>query len=252
MTDTPTACILIIGDEILSGRTQDTNIKYIAGRLGQLGIGLKEARVVPDVPAAIIGAVNAARAAYTYVFTTGGIGPTHDDITTACVAAAFGRKVIRHPEAEAKLRAFYKDKGDVNDARLKMAETPDGEGVTLIDNLVTSAPGYRIENVFVMAGVPSIAQAMFEAAVPLLRKGDPVFSGSVDGEVREGDIAADLAALQEKYRGVSLGSYPSVRNHRLCTSIVARATDRALIAAVLAEVAGMMRRFGAEPAVTDP
>lgn len=252
MSDTPTACILIIGDEILSGRTQDTNIKYMATRLGQLGIRLREARVVPDVPAAIIDALNAARAAYTYVFTTGGIGPTHDDITTACIAAAFGRKVIRHPDAEKKLRAFYKNKGDVNEARLKMAETPDGDGVTLIDNLVTSAPGYRIENVFVMAGVPSIAQAMFEAAVPLLRKGDPVFSGSVDGEVREGDIAADLTALQEKYAGVSLGSYPSVRNNKLCTSIVARATDKALIGAVLGEVAGMMRRYGAEPTVTAP
>ncbi len=257
MSDTPTACILIIGDEILSGRTQDTNIKYMAGRLGQLGIKLKEARVVPDQPEAIVAAVNFCRVLYTYVFTTGGIGPTHDDITTACIARAFGRKVIRHPEAEKKLRAFYKDslsKGgsDINEARLKMAETPDGAGVTLIENRVTSAPGYRIENVFVMAGIPSIAQAMFEAAVPLLRTGDPVFSGSVDGEVREGDIAADLTALQEKYKNVSLGSYPSVRNDKLCTSIVARSTDKALITAALAEVAEMMRRFGAEPAVTAP
>lgn len=252
MSDTPTACILIIGDEILSGRTQDTNIKYMAGRLGQLGIKLKEARVVPDQPEAIVAAVNFCRVLYTYVFTTGGIGPTHDDITTACIARAFGRKVIRHPDAEKKLRAFYKDKGDVNEARLKMAETPDGPSVTLIENLVTSAPGYRIENVFVMAGVPSIAQAMFEAAVPLLRTGDPVFSGSVDGEVREGDIAADLTALQEKYKSVSLGSYPSVRNNKLCTSIVARSTDKALITAALAEVAEMMRRFGAEPATTAP
>ncbi len=256
MTGTPTACILIIGDEILSGRTQDTNIKYMAGRLAQLGIKLKEARVVPDQPDAIVAAVNFCRVLYTYVFTTGGIGPTHDDITTACIARAFGRKVIRHPEAEKKLRAFYKDSvskgGGVNEARLKMAETPDGEGVTLIETLVTSAPGYRIENVFVMAGVPSIAQAMFEAAVPLLRKGDPVYSGSVDGEVREGDIAADLAALQERYPSVSLGSYPSVRDNRLFTSIVARATDKALIVEVLAGVADMMRKFGAAPAVNAP
>ncbi|MBX7198040.1 MAG: competence/damage-inducible protein A [Rhodospirillaceae bacterium] len=253
----PTACILVIGDEILSGRTQDTNIKYMATRLGQLGIKLREARVVPDQPEAIVAAVNFCRVLYTYVFTTGGIGPTHDDITTACIAKAFGRKVIRHPDAEKKLRAFYKDSfsrggGDVNEARLKMAETPDGDSVTLIENLVTSAPGYRIENVFVMAGVPSIAQAMFEAAVPLLRKGDPVFSGSVDGEVREGDIAADLTALQEKYAGVSLGSYPSVRDNRLYTSIVARATDKTLIALALAEVADMMRKFGADPTVTAP
>ena len=228
-----TAALIVIGDEILSGRTHDKNIAQVASWLGVQGIRLSEVRVVADDEAAIIAAVNALRTAHDYLFTTGGIGPTHDDITTACIARAFGRKVIRHPEAEKKLRAFYKDSvskgGGVNEARLKMAETPDGEGVTLIETLVTSAPGYRIENVFVMAGVPSIAQAMFEAAVPLLRKGDPVYSGSVDGEVREGDIAADLAALQERYPSVSLGSYPSVRDNRLFTSIVARATDKALI-----------------------
>src|SRR6185436_12464858 len=132
MTEAPTACILIIGDEILSGRTQDTNIKYMAGRLAELGIKLKEARVVPDVPAAIVAAVNACRVLYTYVFTTGGIGPTHDDITTACIAQAFGRKVTRHPASEQKLRAYYRDA--VNDARLKMAEVPDGPDVQVIEN----------------------------------------------------------------------------------------------------------------------
>ncbi len=250
MTEAPTACILIIGDEILSGRTQDTNIKYMAGRLAALGIKLKEARVVPDVPEAIIAAVNFCRVLYTYVFTTGGIGPTHDDITTACIARAFGRKVLRHPDAVKKMDVFYK--GDLNEARLKMAEVPDGADVALIENHVTSAPGYRIENVFVMAGIPSIAQAMFEAAVPLLRQGDPVFSGSVDGEAREGDIAADLTALQEKYPKVSLGSYPSVRNNRLCTSIVARSTDKALIVQALEDVAAMMLRHGVEPKTTKP
>ena len=250
MIEAPTACILIIGDEILSGRTQDTNIKYVAGRLAALGIKLKEARVVPDAPAAIVAAVNTCRALYTYVFTTGGIGPTHDDITTVCIAQAFGRRVMRHPDAVKKMTAFYK--GDLNDARLKMAEVPDGDGVVLIENHVTSAPGYCIENVFVMAGVPNIAQAMFEAAVPLLRQGEPVFSGSVDGEVREGDIAADLTALQEKYPAVSLGSYPSIRNNRLSTSIVARSTDKGLIVQALEDVAVMMRRFGAEPVTHQP
>ena len=250
MTAAPTACILIIGDEILSGRTQDTNIKYIAGRLAALGIKLKEARVVPDSTAAVVEAVNLCRKLYTYVFTTGGIGPTHDDITTACIAQAFGRGVIRHPDAVRKMTAFYGDK--LNEARLKMAEVPDGPDVALVENHITSAPGYRIENVFVMAGVPSIAQAMFEAAVPHLRQGDPVYSGSVDGEVREGDIAADLTALQNKYPMVSLGSYPSVRNDRLCTSIVARATDKALIVQALGEMAEIMRRFGADPKTTAP
>jgi molybdenum cofactor synthesis domain-containing protein len=250
MTAAPTACILIIGDEILSGRTQDTNIKYIAGRLAALGIKLKEARVVPDNTDAVVEAVNLCRKLYTYVFTTGGIGPTHDDITTACIAQAFGRGVIRHPDAVRKMTAFYGDK--LNEARLKMAEVPDGPDVALVENHVTSAPGYRIENVFVMAGIPSIAQAMFEAAVPLLRQGDPVYSGSVDGEVREGDIAADLTALQNKYSDVSLGSYPSVRNDRLCTSIVARSTDKARITQALAEMAEIMRRFGADPVTTAP
>ena len=250
MTAAPTACILIIGDEILSGRTQDTNIKYIATRLAELGIKLKEARVVPDDTDAVVSAVNLCRKLYTYLFTTGGIGPTHDDITTACIAKAFGRGVIRHPDAVTKMTAFYGDK--LNEARLKMAEVPDGPDVELVENHVTSAPGYRIENVFVMAGIPSIAQAMFEAAVPSLRQGDPVHSGSVDGEVREGDIAADLTAVQTKYPMVSLGSYPSVRNDRLCTSIVARATDKALIVQALGEMAEIMRRFGADPKTTAP
>ena len=250
MTVAPTACILIIGDEILSGRTQDANIKYIATRLAELGIKLKEARVVPDDTDAVVSAVNLCRKLYTYLFTTGGIGPTHDDITTACIAKAFGRGVIRHPDAVTKMTAFYGDK--LNEARLKMAEVPDGPDVELVENHVTSAPGYHIENVFVMAGIPSIAQAMFEAAVPALRRGDPVYSGSVDGEVREGDIAADLTALQNKYPMVSLGSYPSVRNDRLCTSIVARATDKALIVQALGEMAEIMRRFGADPKTTAP
>ena len=245
MTDAPTACLLIIGDEILSGRTQDANLKFFGERLGAMGIRLKEARVIPDVPGVIIETLNTCRALYTYVFTTGGIGPTHDDITTACVAQAFGRKVIRHPEAVKRLVAYY---GHMpNEARLKMAETPDGPDVSLIENRATAAPGFRIENVFVMAGIPSIARAMFEAAAPHLTGGDPVFSNHVDADVREGDIAAELTDIQGRYPHVSIGSYPFMREGKPCVSIVARSTDKPAIMASLGDVAEAMRTKGTAP-----
>ncbi|MDX2143145.1 MAG: molybdopterin-binding protein [Rhodospirillaceae bacterium] len=241
----PTACLLIIGDEILSGRTQDANLKFLGERLAAMGIRLREARVVPDVEAMIVEALNACRARYTYVFTTGGIGPTHDDITTACVARAFGRKVVRHPEAERKLRAYYGDR--TNEARLRMAEIPDGEGVELIENHMSVAPGYRIGNVFVLAGVPSVARAMFDALASGLRGGAPVYSQSVDAHVREGDIAQQLSAIQDAHPDVAIGSYPFMRHDKLGTSIVARATDKARIARVIDEVAAAMRALGGEP-----
>ncbi|MBL8645274.1 MAG: competence/damage-inducible protein A [Rhodospirillaceae bacterium] len=243
----PTACVLIIGDEVLSGRTQDANLKFLAERLGQLGIPLGEARVIPDIEAKIVEALNACRKEYTYVFTTGGIGPTHDDITTACVAKAFGRKVIRHPEVEKKLRAYYGER--TNEARLRMAEVPDGDGVSLIENLISVAPGYRIDNVFVLAGVPSVARAMFEAVAPTLRGGPPVYSQSIDAHVREGDIAAGLAEIQAQHTNVAVGSYPFMRLDKLGTSIVARSTDRAGIAAVIGKVEKLMRGLGADPVV---
>ncbi len=245
MSEAPTACLLIIGDEILSGRTQDANLKFLGERCAQLGIRLKEARVIPDVPAVIVETLNTCRALYTYVFTTGGIGPTHDDITTACVAEAFGRKVIRHPEAVRRLVAYYGH--EPNAARLKMAETPDGPDVELVDNQVSIAPGFRIGNVYVMAGIPKIAQAMFEAIAPTLRGGDPVFSNFVESDVKEGDIAAELTDMQARYRHVSIGSYPFMRDGRHCTSIVARSTDKAAIASVMNEVATVMRAKGCTP-----
>lgn len=245
MADAPTACLLIIGDEILSGRTQDSNLKFFGERLASMGIRLREARVIPDGPDVIVETVNTVRALYTYVFTTGGIGPTHDDITTPCIARAFGRGVIRHPEAVRRLTTYYE--GHPNEARLKMAEVPEGPDVELIDNKVTAAPGYRIGNVFVMAGVPSIARAMFEAAAPMLKHGDPVFSGHVDAHVKEGDIAAELTAIQARYPHVSIGSYPFMRDGRPGTSIVARSTDKAAISSALTEVATVMRNYGAEP-----
>lgn len=244
-TAPPTACVLIIGDEILSGRTQDTNLKFLAERLGGIGIRLREGRVIPDVEATIVDAVNMARKAYTYVFTTGGIGPTHDDITTSCVAKAFGRNVIRHPDVEQKLRAYYGDR--TNDARLRMAEVPDGPDVELIENLISVAPGYRIENVFVLAGVPSVARAMFDAIAPKLKGGPPVYSQSVDGHVREGDIAARLAEIQAEHPDVAIGSYPFMRLDKLGTSIVARSTDKEAIRAVISKVAAAMRALQADP-----
>jgi molybdenum cofactor synthesis domain-containing protein len=249
MSDAPTACLLIIGDEILSGRTQDANLKFLGERLAAMGIRLKEARVIPDIPDVIVEALNAVRAQYTYIFTTGGIGPTHDDITTACVARAFGRGVIRHPEAVKKLVAYY---GHVpNDARLKMAETPDGPDVALIENRATAAPGFRIGNVFVMAGIPSIARAMFEAVAPLLQGGAPMLSDHVDAEIKEGDIAAELTAIQERYPHVTIGSYPYAKAGNFWVSIVARATDKVAIAAALGEVAAVMSSKGAAPTFGD-
>ncbi len=239
----PTAAILIIGDEILSGRTQDANVSYIGQRLSTLGIRLQECRIVPDVPAAIVGALNALRTTYTYVFTTGGIGPTHDDITTDCIALAFERQVVRHPKVVAAMTAYFGDR--LNDARLRMANVPDGPDVTLIDSALSIAPGYRIENVFVLAGVPSVAREMFESLAPTLQRGAAVHSQSVDGAVREGDIAAVLSRIQTEHPRVTIGSYPQERS----TSIVARSTDKAEIAAVVAKVAQMMRDIGAEPVV---
>jgi molybdenum cofactor synthesis domain-containing protein len=245
MTNAPTARVLIIGDEILSGRTQDANLKFFGERLAALGIRLTEARVIPDVPEAIVATLNECRAAATYVFTTGGIGPTHDDITTACVARAFGCGVVRHTEAERRLRAYYGDK--INDMRLRMAEVPDHPDVALIDNHVSVAPGYRVGNVFVMAGVPSVARAMFEAVAPLLKGGDPVYSQAVDAHVREGELAERLAEIQAEHASVAIGSYPFMRGDRLGTSIVARSTDKAAIGRVIAAVAEAMRALGGEP-----
>lgn len=243
--ESPTACIIVIGDEILSGRTQDTNIRFIAERLGAIGVRLKEARVVPDVHETIVGTINEMRKQHTYVFTTGGIGPTHDDITTDAVSAAFGRKVVRHPRIVEAMRIYFKEQ--LNEARLRMANVPDGPDVDLIDNTLSIAPGYRIENVFVLAGVPSIAQAMYAALEPSLTRGDRVYSQSVDAEVREGDIAETLSAIQDAHPSVAIGSYPYAHSGVGRTSIVARSTDRAEIARVIKEVADMMRALNAEP-----
>jgi molybdenum cofactor synthesis domain-containing protein len=201
----PTAAVLLIGDEILSGRTQDTNLGYIARFLAAYGIDVREARTVPDVEAEIVAAVNALRARYTYVFTTGGIGPTHDDITTEAIGRAFGASVDYHPEALALLEPRY-NPGEFNAMRRRMARIP--EGASLIRNPVSVAPGFRIGNVFVLAGIPMIMRAMLEDVGPRLAKGRPVHTETVVARVGEGRIAAALAEIQREHTSVAIGSYP--------------------------------------------
>lgn len=245
MTEGPvTAAVLIIGNEILSGRTKDANLPFLGERLGELGIRLAEARVVADLKDEIVAAVNALRQRYTYVFTTGGIGPTHDDITAECVAAAFGRPLIRNPEALALLQAHYAP-GDLNEARLRMANTP--EGATLIENPISHAPGFRIENVHVLAGVPAIMRAMFDSLAPGLTGGPPLQSRTVTSKLPEGALAAGLGALQERYPEVDIGSYPSFRDGRPSVAVVLRATDETRLAAAADEVGDLIRGLGAEP-----
>ena len=225
MSAEPTACVLIIGNEILSGKTQDTNLQFLGFELAKLGIRLAEGRVVRDEPAAIIRHVNETRREFTYVFTTGGIGPTHDDITAECVAQAFGVPLELNDDAVARLQRGGRP---LNEARLKMARIP--RGAELVDNPVSNAPGFRIENVFVFAGIPSIARAMFANAVPLLVHGAPILSASVDAFLREGDFAAALTSIQQRYPTVEIGSYPFNRDGKLGATLVARGTDRALLA----------------------
>ena len=199
------AALLIIGDEILSGRTKDKNIGYIAEYLTNIGIDLSEVRVVPDIEVEIVDALNTLRARYTYVFTTGGIGPTHDDITADCVAMAFGVGIGHDQRAVAMLQERFAG-GELNEARLRMARIP--HGADLIANKVSKAPGFRIGNVIVMAGVPSIMQAMLDEVAPSLRTGVKVLSETVRADAREGDIGTPLAALAGAHPKVSIGSYP--------------------------------------------
>lgn len=247
-TATPTAALLIIGNEILSGRTQDANLAYIAKYLGGLGIPLREVRVVPDVEGEIVAAVNALRARYTYLFTTGGIGPTHDDITSDCVAKAFGVPLIQHPEARRRLEEHYRGTDLLNAARLRMANTP--EGATLIDNPVSSAPGFQIGNVFVLAGVPAIMQAMLAGLGSRLVGGPPVLSRTVTSAVPEGTLAEGLAAIQADYPDIDIGSYPVFRQGRISTSLVLRGTDAATLDTATARVAVLVESLGGTADVT--
>jgi len=243
-----TACVIVIGNEVLSGRTRDANVAMIGAGLAELGLRLREARIVPDDRTAIIETVNACRARYDYVFTTGGIGPTHDDITAACIAEAFGVALERNAEAVRRLRAHYGD-GDLNEARLRMANIP--AGAELIDNPVSQAPGFRMANVYVLAGVPRIAKAMFDGLKHGLRGGQPVLSRAVSADLREGDMAEALAAIQDAFPDVDLGSYPFLRNDRLGVSIVARGVDAARLEAAIARVAAAMTALGGTPVMRD-
>jgi molybdenum cofactor synthesis domain-containing protein len=244
-----TAAVLIIGNEILSGRTRDVNLAYLAAGLTALGIRLREARVVADLEADIVRAVNECRARYDYVFTTGGIGPTHDDITAECIAKAFGLKLIRNPEAVARLEPHYAP-GMLNEARLRMANTP--KGAVLIDNPVSAAPGFQIGNVFVLAGVPAIMQAMFDGLKARLVGGTPVLSRTVSAFVGEGVIAAGLGALQKRYADLDIGSYPFYRQGRYGASFVLRGTEHARIDGAAAELRTLIVSLGADPIEGEP
>ena len=228
MIKAPTAAVLLIGNEVLSGRTKDKNLGFIADYLAALGIDLMEARVVADDEADIIAAVNALRARYTYVFTTGGIGPTHDDITSDCIAKAFGVAISHHPEAVEILMAYFKEMGrEPNEARLRMARIP--EGATLVENPVSKAPGFRMDNVYVMAGVPKIMQAMMDKIAPLLVKGDVVQSRTIVFQGGEGDVAKPLKNIQEQFSNVTIGSYPFESAQGFATNLVLRSRDGAAL-----------------------
>ena len=216
--------MLLIGNELLSGRTQDKNLAHLATRLVSRGIRLSEARVIADNEDVIVNAVNELREKYTYVFTTGGIGPTHDDITADCIAKAFGVALPHHPDAKDILLEFFKSRGiEPNDDRLRMARIP--EGGTLVHNAISAAPGFRMQNVFVFAGVPKIMQAMLEEVLPELEQGPLVHSITVKCNLGEGTLAAPLRALQEAHPSVDLGSYPGKDSTGFKVSLVARGTD---------------------------
>ncbi len=244
------AAILAIGDELLSGRTRDANIHYLSGWLTERGVALAEARIVPDVLDEIVEALNALRAKYDYVFTSGGIGPTHDDITVDAIAAAFGVKVIEHPKAVAMINAWYDAKGEeVTPARLRMARTP--EGVELIDNPVSGAPGVKLENVFVMAGVPRIFQGMLNAVEGAIESGAPVHSRAVTARnLPESRLADQLLEVQSAHAGVSIGSYPIDGDEKGVT-VIARADDPAIADAAIDAVVNAMRALGFEPERSD-
>ncbi len=231
----PTAAILIIGDEILSGRTRDSNMHYLAGRLSDRGIDLREVRVVADDQAAIVAAVNALRAAHDHVFTSGGIGPTHDDITADAIAAAFGVGIDVRDDARAIMAAHYpRGAADLNPARLRMARIPDG--AALIENPVSRAPGFSLGNVHVMAGVPAVFEAMVESLLPGLTGGAPLISETVRLDRPEGDIAGPLAGIAARYGAVQIGSYPFIQDGAYGCRIVLRASDPAPLAAATEEV----------------
>jgi molybdenum cofactor synthesis domain-containing protein len=244
MVQIVTAAVLIIGNEVLSGRTQDTNLRMLATALGDKGIRVMEARVVADDEQAVVEAVNTLRRRYDLLFTTGGIGPTHDDITAACIAKAFGVPLVLDPRAVERLRRRY-SADDLNEARLRMATLPEGCG--LIDNPISQAPGFRMDNVYVLAGVPRIAEAMFGTIRDSLTGGTKMLSRTVTMYLPEGQIAAGLAQIQARHPSVEIGSYPFRQDDRLGAAIVIRGSERAAVGDAADAVASLARSLGAEP-----
>lgn len=242
MTRVWTAGLLVIGDEILSGRTQDRNIAQVASWLNVQGIRLTEVRVVPDVEARIVEALNALRSAYDYVFTTGGIGPTHDDITVDAVAEALGVPVVVHPEARAILERYYATRGGLNEGRLRMARVP--EGAELIANPVSGAPGIRIGNVMLMAGVPHITAGMLEGLTGTLEGGRPLVSVTIGGFIPESEVAELLRDTERANDNVSIGSYPFFKDGRVGSNFVVRSDDAKVAERVAAELSQALAAAG--------
>jgi molybdenum cofactor synthesis domain-containing protein len=237
-----TAALVVIGDEILSGRTQDKNVAQIAQWLNVQGIRLVEVRVVPDIEDAIVEAVNTLRARNDYLFTTGGIGPTHDDITVDAIAAALGIGVVHHPTAVAVLERYYATRGGASETRLRMARVPEGAG--LIENRMSGAPGIRIGNVFIMAGVPHITAGMLDALTGTLEGGRPVVSKQIGCWVAESEVAELLRTAEKTHEGVAIGSYPFFREGRTGANFVVRSPDEAAVDACIADLTAALEAAG--------
>lgn len=237
-----TAALVVIGDEILSGRTQDKNIAQIASWLGVQGIRLREVRVVPDIQDAIVEAVNALRARNDYLFTTGGIGPTHDDITVDAIAVAIGVPVVVHEGARATLSAYYETRGGLTEARLRMARVP--EGADLIENRMSGAPGIRHGNIFIMAGVPHITAGMLDSLTGTLEGGLPLLSETIGCWVAESEIADLLARMEKTHEGCQIGSYPFFREGRTGANFVVRSTDAAILDRCVADLTQALEAGG--------
>ncbi|MAM37866.1 MAG: competence/damage-inducible protein A [Erythrobacter sp.] len=237
-----TAGLVVIGDEILSGRTHDKNIAQVASWLQVQGIRLSEVRVVPDVVERIVEAVNALRESYDYLFTTGGIGPTHDDITVDAVSEALGVPVIVHPEAHAILERYYADKGGLNEGRLRMARTP--EGAELIPNRMSGAPGIRIGNVHLMAGVPHITAGMLDALTGTLEGGAPLIAETVGGFIPESEVSALLRDVEKAHENCQIGSYPFFKEGKVGANFVIRSTDRDELDACMAALCEGLAQAG--------
>ena len=246
MTETaPTAAILIIGNEILSGRTQDTNTQWIADKLTHRGVRLLEVRVIPDNKDIIIKTVKALQGMVTYVFTTGGIGPTHDDITAESIAEASGKKLVQDPVARQMLLDHYGSEQELTEARLKMAQIP--EGAKLIKNPVSGAPGFIVENIYVMAGVPRIMQAMLDDVLSVMKAGPAIISNTVSCSLGESVIAKQLEQIQLRYSNVEIGSYPHYRAGTLGLNLVLRSVDVGDLDKATQEVIALIKGLGGEP-----